>query len=148
MAEFHASVINALSHTIIGCGIEVHRHLGPGLLERTYQDCLQYELGVAGLGVHRRLKIPIDYKGMLMGAYELDLLVDDLVIVEVKSVAQLAPVHDAQLIAYLRATGKPLGLLINFNVPVLKSGIRRRLNKEHRYIESPCSPDRTTSPPD
>jgi GxxExxY protein len=144
MAEFLASAINELSYSIIACGIEVHRHLGPGLLERTYQGCLEYELRAAGLSVACGVKIPIDYKGMLMGAYELDLIVQDLVIVEVKSVAQLAPVHDAQLIAYLKATAKPLGLLINFNVPVLRAGIRRRLNKDHSLAE----PDTDSGPRD
>jgi len=135
MAEFSATAINELSGTIIGCCIEVHRHLGPGLLERTYQSCLQYELGAGGLRIDRDVKVPIVYKGMAMGAYELDLLVEGLVVVEVKCVAQLAPVHDAQVMAYLKATGKPLGLLVNFNVPVLKAGLRRRLNKDHRFVD-------------
>jgi GxxExxY protein len=137
MAQFLSAAINELSYSIIACGIEVHRHLGPGMLELTYQRCLEYELGIAGLGVQRHVRVPIDYKGMPMGCYELDLLVQDLIIVEVKSVAQIAPVHDAQLLAYLAATGKPLGLLMNFNVPVLKAGIRRRLNKDHVFIETP-----------
>jgi GxxExxY protein len=136
MAEFLASRINDLSYTIIACGIEVHRHIGPGMLERTYQRCLEHELHLAGLTVERRVSVPIDYKGIPAGSYELDVLVEDLIVVEVKSVAQLAPVHDAQLLAYLTATGKPLGLLMNFNVRVLKAGIRRRLNKNHTLVET------------
>jgi GxxExxY protein len=126
--ELSAS-LNVLSKRIIGAAIEVHRSLGPGLLESTYEACLARELTLAGLAFERQLVLPVEYKGVQIDAgYRLDLVVEGLVVVEIKAVEALLPVHDAQLITYLKLTGKPLGLLINFNVPTLVQGIRRRAN--------------------
>ena len=103
--------------------------LGPGLLESVYETCLARELALAGLGCERQRPVPIEYKGERLDAgYRLDLVVDDLVIVEIKAVERLEPIHRAQLLTYLRLTKRWLGLLINFNVPVLKNGIERLVN--------------------
>ena len=118
--------LNGLTSTIIDAAIRVHRETGPGLLEGVYIECLAFELGDRRLEVERGLKIPLTYRGWKLSShYLLDLRVSRCVIVEVKSVAQLAPVHSAQLITYLKLTGCRVGLLINFNVPLLKQGIRR-----------------------
>jgi GxxExxY protein len=120
---------NKITEAIIGAAIEVHRHLGPGLLESTYEACLAYELTERGWKVERQKALPIRYKAVeLDEGYRLDLLVADTVIVELKSVSELLPIHEAQLITYLRLSGLHLGLLINFNVAVLKTGIRRKVN--------------------
>ncbi len=117
---------NQISGLIIGAGIEVHRHLGPGLLESTYEGCLQRELEMRGLRVCRQRKLPVTYKGLrLEDAYRVDLIVEETVIVEVKAVEALAPIHEAQLLTYMKLGGWHRGLLINFNVPVLTQGIRR-----------------------
>jgi GxxExxY protein len=129
--------INPLTSKIIGCGVEVHRRLGPGLLESVYQVCLVWELRRGGLTVLENKKVPILYREhRLDAAFTLDCLVDDTVVVEIKAVAELAPVHEAQLVTYLRLTNKPVGLLINFNVPVLKDGIRRKLNPSYNPMDS------------
>ncbi len=118
--------LNAITDKIISAAIEVHRALGAGLLESTYEACLAYELTLRGLKVEQQKPVPLVYKEVhLEVGYRLDLLVEDAVIVEVKAVEQLAPVHEAQLLSYLKLSGRRLGLLINFNVPVLKDGIRR-----------------------
>lgn len=118
-----------LTERTIGCAIEVHRHLGPGLLESVYETCLAEELDSSGLEVKRQVHLPVKYKGrVLESALRLDLLVEDAVIVEVKSLEKIEPVHPAQLLSYLRLTGLRVGLLINFNVAVLKDGIRRISN--------------------
>lgn len=123
------AALNSLSSSIIGAAIEVHRHLGPGLLESAYEECLCYELTQSNLAFRRQVAIPVKYKGLSLKCdFRLDLIVEDTVIVEVKTVDQLAPIHAAQLLTYLKATDKPLGLLINFNVPILKKGIKRLLN--------------------
>ena len=120
---------NELTSRIIGCAIRVHRQVGPGLLESVYGKCLFIELQAEGLAVVSGRPIHLTYGGVDLGpAFYMDLLVEDRVVVEVKSVAVLAPVHQAQLITYLRLTGKAVGLLINFNVPVLKSGVKRVVN--------------------
>jgi len=125
----NATDLNALTHGIIAAAIEVHRSLGPGLLESTYQEALCYELAEAGLSFHRHLPIPLTYKGVpLSCGYCLDFLVMDEVIVETKAVEHLLPVHSAQLLTYLKCADKRVGLLINFNVPVLRDGIRRMVN--------------------
>ncbi len=119
----------ALSERVIGCAIEVHRHLGPGLLESAYEDCLCFELGAAGLVFRRQVQLPVIYKGMpLAAAYRLDLLIADRLVVEVKSVERILAVHEAQLLTYLRLSGHRAGLLLNFNHAVLKEGIRRVVN--------------------
>ncbi|MFT4552522.1 MAG: GxxExxY protein [Chlamydiales bacterium] len=118
--------IDHLTSDIIGAAIEVHRHLGPGLLESTYEACLSYELRIRGLKVEQQKSMPIIYKDvMLECGYRLDLIVENQVIVEIKSVKELAPVHEAQLLSYLKLRGGGRGLLINFNVKLLKNGIRR-----------------------
>src|SRR5271169_365952 len=114
---------------IIGAAIEIHRVLGPGLLESAYEECLCYELSQRGLQFKRQVPLPVTYKGVkLTCGYKMDLLVDDLVIVELKTVETLLAVHSAQLLSYLRLSGKPVGLLMNFHTPVLKSGLKRIVN--------------------
>jgi GxxExxY protein len=108
--------INDISYKIVGCAIEVHRHLGPGLLESVYEECLIEELKEIGLKVDRQIAVPISYKNKALGKpLKLDLLINDQIIIELKSVDTLIPVFKAQLLSYLKLTGKPKGLLINFN---------------------------------
>jgi GxxExxY protein len=114
-----------LTERIVGCAIEVHRHLGPGLLESIYESALCLELNGAGLSLKRQIGIPLFYKGQLISEHRPDLVVDDLVIVEVKSIQRLEPVHMAQMMTYLRVTGLRVGLILNFNNAVMKHGIRR-----------------------
>jgi GxxExxY protein len=114
-----------LAHAVIGAAIEVHRHLGPGFLEGIYEEALCVELSDAGIPVERQAEISVDYKGRSVGRHRLDLLVAKTLIVELKTVEELAEIHKAQVISYLKATRLPLGLLINFNVPVLKAGLQR-----------------------
>ena len=114
-----------LTQRIIGCAIEVHRHLGPGLLESTYEEALCLELTIEGLSFVRQPSVPVLYKGHLIGEHRPDLIVQDRVVVEVKSVERLIGVHQAQLLAYMRLLKKPVGLLLNFNSDVLRTGIRR-----------------------
>jgi GxxExxY protein len=118
---------SALTRRVIGLAIQVHRHLGPGLLESAYEECLCFELRQAGIAHTRQEKLPVRYKGFELDCrYQMDLVVEDSLVVEVKSVDQLAPIHEAQLMTYLRLSGHRLGLLMNFNCPMLKDGIRRR----------------------
>jgi GxxExxY protein len=118
--------LNALTEHVIGLAIVVHRTLGPGMLESVYHRCLKIELLRAGLDVESKKKVPISYKGTVVDdALEVDLLVNALLVVEVKHVAALAPIHGAQTITYLRFTGCQVGLLINFNVVRLKDGLKR-----------------------
>jgi GxxExxY protein len=120
---------DALSGEIIGAAIEVHRQLGPGLLESTYRACLVEELRLREIAHHQELALPVYYKGLLLDAgYRLDLLVDDLVILELKSVRRLEPVHHAQLLTYLRISGRWLGILLNFNTDQLRRGLHRLVN--------------------
>jgi len=117
---------NALSEAIIGAAIEVHRHLGPGLLESAYEACLCRELKIRDIPLERQKPLSLTYKGESVDCgYRLDIVVGNLVIVEVKTVEQLLPIHEAQVLTYLRLTGLRLGLLLNSNVDVLKSGIKR-----------------------
>ena len=116
-----------LTRQIIGAAIEVHRVLGPGLLESIYEKALCIELDTRGLKYARQLEVPAYYKGRLLGTYYVDLLVEDLVVVEVKSVTAIVPVFEAQLITYMRLTKKRRGPLLNFHLPVLKDGITRRV---------------------
>ena len=125
------SAFSGVTREIIGAAIEVHRALGPGLLESVYQPCLQCELATKNMRFVVQRSIPIVYRGRPLGAsYRIDLIVEDLVVVEVKSVAALAPIHEAQVLTYLRLTGCPVGLLINFNVPLLVQGVQRVLNPD------------------
>ena len=117
---------DSLTGLIIGAAIEVHRRLGPGLLESAYETCLCYELSLKGIEVERQKALPIVYRGVkLDSGYRLDLMVENEVVVEVKSVSKLLPIHEAQLLSYLKHNGGGRGLLINFNVKLLKDGIRR-----------------------
>ncbi|PKP08544.1 MAG: GxxExxY protein [Bacteroidetes bacterium HGW-Bacteroidetes-4] len=120
--------LNHLSHEIIGCAIKVHQELGPGLLESTYEVCLEYELIQKGIIAERQKALPVIYNSIKLDAgYRIDLLVGNEVIVELKSVDSLLPIHEAQLLTYMKLSGKKLGLLINFNVKLLKDGIVRRV---------------------
>lgn len=115
-----------LTELIISLAIEVHRNLGPGLLESTYGECLSWELREAGVEFARQVQVPVVYKGQKLAAvYRLDFVVDERVVVEIKAAEKVAPVHEAQLLTYLRHTGIPVGLLFNFNSAVLKDGLRR-----------------------
>ena len=117
---------DSLTEEIISAAIEVHRALGPGLLESAYQECLCVELGLRNLRFVSQLELPVEYKGLRVDAgYRLDLVVADSVVVELKAVERMLPLHEAQILTYLRLGGYPTGLLLNFNVPVLKDGIRR-----------------------
>ena len=117
-----------LSDQVIGAAIEVHRQLGPGLLESAYQACLAHELSLRSILFVSQLDLPLTYKGVQLDVgYRIDLLVDDKVIVELKAVEKILPIHEAQLLTYLRLLRKPVGLLLNFCVPVLKDGIIRRV---------------------
>ena len=117
---------NSLTEKIIGCAINVHRALGPGLLESAYEECLCYELADHNIGFQRQVPLPLVYRGVKLDCgYRIDLVVEDLVIIEIKTVERFAPIHEAQLLSYLKLYNKHLGLLINFHVPVLKSGIKR-----------------------
>ena len=117
--------LNRLSHEIIGAAIEVHRSLGPGYLESVYEEALCVELELRKIPFVRQLDIAVAYKGHAVGAGRIDILVDHAVIVELKAVEALAPIHQAQILSYLKSTGYQLGLLINFNVTILRDGIRR-----------------------
>ncbi len=124
-------LVNEVSAAVIGSGMEVHRRLGPGLLESAYEECLCHELTLRGLAFRRQAALPIRYKGVALDAgYRLDVVVADLLIVELKAVEALLPIHEAQLLTYLKLSGIAVGLLINFNVPILKQGIRRLV---HNY---------------
>ena len=118
--------LNMLSGRIIGAAIEVHRHLGPGLLESAYEECLNYELVKDGLSITRQEPVLILYKEIkLEYGYRIDILVENLIVVELKAVDVLLPVHEAQILTYMKFAQKRLGLLINFNVTLLKNGLRR-----------------------
>ena len=115
-----------LSRQVIGCAIEVHKTLGPGLLESTYEKCLAHELGLAGLAYTAQGLLPVNYKGVVLDCgYRLDLVVENKLIIELKSVDKLQKIHEAQILTYLKLTGLSVGLLINFNEIVLKNGIKR-----------------------
>ena len=123
------ATFNVITHRIIGAAIEVHRILGPGLLESTYMPCLQYELAARKLRFVAERAVPIIYKSVeLDSKYRIDLLVEELVIVEVKSIDSLLAVHQSQLLTYMRLTECPAGLLINFNVAKLTDGVKRLIN--------------------
>lgn len=127
--------INALTDKVIGSAIEVHRHLGPGLLESIYRECLMMELSGANMRVECERFVPIEYKGQrVRGGLKLDLLVEGCLVVELKAIEALHPVHSAQVLTYLRLTGFPAGLLMNFNVTALRAGLRR-LDHPDRYVK-------------
>lgn len=121
---------NEITEAVIGSAIEVHKHLGPGLLESAYEVCLAYEITTRGLKVVRQLQLPVRYKEVHLDCgYRVDLLVENLVVVELKVVERLEPIHDAQVLTYLRLSGCKIGLLLNFNTPILRDGIKRLVHK-------------------
>ena len=125
---------NRITESIIGAAIDVHKALGPGLLESAYKECLFFELSVRGLNVKREIAQPITYKEVKLDhGYRIDLLVEDLVVIELKTVEVLTDVHSAQILTYLRLSGCKLGLLINFHTAILKNGIKRFINTPLRY---------------
>ena len=122
--------LNKITEIIIGAAMAVHRELGPGLLESAYEACLAYELPDRGLSVERQKALPVRYRGVNVDCgYRIDLLVEGKVVVELKAVERLEAIHQAQLLSYLKLSGCKVGLLINFNVKVLKDGIRRLVNE-------------------
>ena len=122
--------LNRLSSEVIGAAIEVHRHLGPGLLESVYEHCLCTELWARGVAYERQVPVPIVYKGNTVNVdgLRLDVLVGGGLVVEIKAIERVLPVHEAQLLSYLRLSGHHLGLLLNFNVPVMRDGVKRIVN--------------------
>lgn len=121
-------LLEDLTQEIIGAAIEVHRELGPGLLESACEECFCHELHLRGLTFERQVPLPVEYKGLKLDCdYRLDVIVENAVILELKSVEKILPVHEAQLLAYLKLTGKSVGFIINFNVPVRKDGIVRKV---------------------
>lgn len=125
----NADWYNSLTERIIKCTIEVHRELGRGLMESVYEICLRKVLADNGMKVESQLVLPVYFKGEILNKdFVLDLLIEEEIILELKSVEVILPVHEAQLVTYLKLSGKKLGLLINFNVSLLKNGIRRRIN--------------------
>lgn len=121
--------LNGISGNIIDAAISVHKALGPGLLESAYEACLKHELEKRNNRVETQVELPVIYDGVKVDAgYRIDMLVEDSVIVELKAVKEIAPIHEAQLLSYLKLSGKKLGLLINFNVTLLKDGIKRIVN--------------------
>ena len=122
-----------LTRKIIGAAIKVHKELGPGLLESAYEECLCFELSQIGLAIERQRPLPVTYKGMSLDCgYRLDVIVEKSVILELKAVESLLPIHEAQLLTYLKLSGISLELLMNFNVPVMTKGIKRFINTSHR----------------
>jgi len=129
MAKWTDAELNALTEQVIGICIDIHRAIGPGLMESSYGACFAFDLDEAGLKYEREVPVPVVYKGVRLDCgYRLDFVVEGVLVVELKAVEKLLPVHKAQLLTYLRLTGLPVGLLINFNVPVLKDGIVRMRN--------------------
>jgi GxxExxY protein len=140
-------VENDITERIIGAAIEVHRHLGPGLLEAVYEECLCYEFSQRGLMFQRQLAAPVLYKSIKLDCgYRIDLLVEDAVVVEIKSMEALLPVHCAQLLTYLKICRKRIGLLINFNVPILLHGLKRIANNFPDPTQRLCVSASKTSP--
>jgi len=129
--------LDLITGQIIGAAIEAHRHLGPGLLESAYEACLAFELSDRGFKIEQQKPLPVIYRDIKLDCgYRLDLIVEDLVIVEIKAVEHLLPIHDAQLLSYLRLSHRNVGLLINFHVSLLKNGIKRLV---HQFPDSAAS---------
>ena len=139
MDRVHREDLNAITEGIIGAAMDVHRALGPGLLESAYEACMFFELSQAGFRVERQQPLPVVYRGIQLDCgYRLDLVVEDSVIVEVKAVDRLAAIHQAQLLSYLKLSGRQVGLL-NFNVRLLKDGVRRVVKDLPEPLRSPRS---------
>ena len=129
---------NQITETVIGCAIKIHRALGPGLLESAYEECLCYELKEARLSFRRQVPLPLNYKGVRLDCgYIMDVVVEDLIVIELKTVERILPIHEAQLITYLKLSGHSVGLLMNFNVALMKSGIKRLVNMFHEISAPP-----------
>ena len=127
--------INELSSNILGSAIEIHKILGPGLLESAYEECLCHEFNVRGLLYERQKSLPILYKGKKLDCgYRLDLVVEDKIMLELKACEKIEPIHKAQLLTYLKISGLNLGLLLNFNVPLMREGITRVVNEFNEYV--------------
>jgi GxxExxY protein len=127
--DTEAQRINQLTEKVIGAAIDVHRVLGPGLLESAYEECMCYELAQAGIRFERQVPLPVVYKTVKLDCgYRMDVVVEDMLILEIKAVERVIPVHEAQLLSYLKLANKPVGLLLNFHVSVLKNGITRLRN--------------------
>ena len=121
-------ILEDLTQEVIGAAIEVHKQLGPGLLESAYEECLCHEFHLGGISFTRQVPLPVEYKGIKLDCgYRIDVMVEDSVVLELKSIEAMLPIHDAQLLTYLRLAQKRVGLLINFNVSVLAKGIVRRV---------------------
>jgi len=128
-ADLEKQRLDSLTEKIIGAAITVHRVLGPGLLESAYEECLCYELSQLGLSFKRQVPLPVRYKEVKLDCgYRMDIVVEGTVVVEIKAVERLIPVHDAQLLSYLKLSNVRVGLLLNFHVPVLKNGLKRIVN--------------------
>ena len=126
---------NKITSEIIGAAIEVHKVLGPGLLESAYEECLCHELGLRGVSFERQVLLPLEYKGIKLDCgYRIDLVVENQIIVELKTVNRIDPIHEAQLLTYMRLRNEWLGLIINFSVPVLKNGIKRIIDDKRAGI--------------
>jgi GxxExxY protein len=124
--EHEGMEFDTLSNQVIGCAIEVHRELGPGLLESTYEQCLAHELALSGIQFERQKQLPVEYKGQLIDCgYRIDLLVADQLILELKCVDKFSPIHQAQLMTYMKLAKIKTGILVNFNVTLLKNGLKR-----------------------
>lgn len=127
-----------ITETITGCGIEVHKILGPGLLESAYEECLCYELSQKNLSFRRQVDLPVIYKGVQLDCgYRMDLVVENLVIIEIKAIEKILPIHEAQLLSYLKLYNKTVGLLLNFHTSVLKNGLKRIVNDFQNLSASP-----------
>ena len=136
--DAEARRFDEITDRVIGACIQIHRELGPGLLESAYEECLCHELSLAKMSFERQKPLPIRYKNVQLDCgYRLDLVVEDKLVVELKTVEALLPIHEAQLLTYLKLSGLPFGLLINFNVPLLKDGLKRMVNKLPDFSASP-----------
>jgi len=130
--------LSDITEIIIGSAIRVHRELGPGLLESAYEACLMFEMSEAGLQVERQKPLPVIYKGVNLDCgYRLDLVIENKIILELKTVEKILPLHEAQLLSYLKLSGQTLGYLINFHVDFLKNGIRRIVNQHEGFSQRP-----------
>jgi GxxExxY protein len=140
--------VNELTKEIIGAAIDVHRALGPGLLESTYEACLVYELAQRGLSSERQKALPVKYKGGHIDCgFRIDVLVEGAAVIELKAVGRLEPIHEAQLLSYLRLSGHPIGLLMNLNATRLKAGIRRIVNRLPEQPSASSAPSAVSSFP-
>ena len=140
--EAQRTKLNELSHRVIGLCMEVHRELGPGLLESAYEEALAYEFTKAGLGFERQREMPLLYKGVKLDCgYRLDFIVEGQLIIELKALSELLPIRQAQLLTYLKLERRSLGLLVNFNTPALKDGVRRIVSGDLFKQEKPACTD-------